>query len=118
MTMANPITLEGNTSIVVKGRTTTTKSTTATLTDPEVLGGLVLLTAAVQLTLPAAASTNASADLYISATAAGTLHCVAGFHGGGASYDTLTFAAYEGCHVYSDGANWYLLGCGPGCTLS
>ena len=37
--------------------------------------------------------------------------------GGGAGCDTLTFAANEGAHVYSDGTNWYVLGCGPGCTV-
>lgn len=99
-------------------RTATTKSSAATLTDAEVLGGLVLLTAAVELTLPAADTGNDGADLFVSASAAGTLKCTAGFHGGGASVDTVTFAAYEGCHVYSDGADWYLLGAGPGCTLS
>lgn len=94
-----------------------TKSAAATLTDAEVLGGLVLVTAAVAITLPAAASTNEGADLYVSATAAATLVCTAGFHGGGSGVDTLTFAAGEGCHVYSDGAAWYLVGCGPDCTL-
>ncbi|GAB4430195.1 MAG: hypothetical protein Kow00106_24880 [Anaerolineae bacterium] len=116
--MSEPITLTGDAPIVVKGRIATTKSGAATLTNAEVLSGLVLLTAAVQLTLPAADPGNAGTDLYVSATAAGSLRCAAGFHGGGAGYDTLTLAPYEGCHVYSDGDGWYLLGCGPGCTLS
>jgi hypothetical protein len=115
--MTNPITLTGNAPVVVQGRAATTKSSAEVLTDAEVLSGLVLLTAAVQLTLPAASSGNAGADLYVSAAAAGSLYCAAGFHGGGASCDTLTLAANEGAHVYSDGTNWYVLGCGPGCTL-
>jgi hypothetical protein len=95
-----------------------TKNAPATLSNAEVLGGLVLITAAVAITLPAAASGNEGADLYLSATDAATLVCTAGFHGGGAGDDTLTFAANEGCHVYSDGTNWYLLGAGPGCALT
>ena len=100
-------------------RQAVTKSTAVTLTDSEVLGGLVLVTDAVAITLPAAATGNEGADLYISATTAGaTLVCGAGFHGGGTDSDVLAFAAYEGAHLYSDGSNWYLLGSGPGCTLS
>jgi hypothetical protein len=115
--MTDAITLSGNEAIVVQGRTATSKSAAATLTDAEVLGGLVLLSAAVALTLPTPSAGNAGADLYVSATAAGSLVCQSGFHGGGGSYDTLTLAAYEGGHVYCDGDDWYLLGCGPGCTL-
>lgn len=108
---------------LVRGKTT--KTATATLTDAEVLGGLVVLETNVDnqaLTLPAAASGNSGADLFVSfkptaPAAAATLVCAAGFHCGGAGDDTLTFAPHEGCHVFSDGASWYLLGAGPGCTL-
>jgi hypothetical protein len=112
------VNLTANAPIVVHGRSAVTKSAAATLTQAEVLGGLVFLTAAVELTLPGASPGNAGADLYVSATAAGTLVCPGGFHGGGTGDDQVTFAANEGCHVYSDGTYWYLLGCGPGCTLS
>ena len=93
-------------------------SSQTTLSDAEVMYGLVLISGAVQVTLPDAGANNEGADLYVSADAAAALICSDGFHGMGASYDTLTFAAGEGCHVYSDGADWYLLGCGPNCTLS
>jgi hypothetical protein len=102
---------------VSAARSAVTKSAPATLTDAETLGGLVLVTAAVAITLPAAASGNEGADLYVSATAAATLVCAAGFHGAGSGADTVTLAAGEGCHVYSDGSDWYLVGCGPDCTL-
>lgn len=99
------------------GRSVATKSSTATLTNAEVLSGLVLITAAVTVTLPVAGAGNEGADLFVSADSAANLVCSAGFHGGGSGADTLTFAANQGCHVYSDGTDWFLLGTGPGCTL-
>jgi hypothetical protein len=113
-----PTTLSGNAPIIVAGRITVTKTAAAILTAAEVLSGLVLLAASAQLTLPEAAQGNAGADLYVSAAAGGALYCAAGFHGNGTNCDTLTLAGGEGCHVYSDGDAWYLLGCGPGCVLS
>lgn len=68
--MPDPVILSANATIVVKSRTAVTKNAAAVLTDAEVLGGLVLLTAAAALTLPAAGTGNAGADLYVSATAA------------------------------------------------
>jgi hypothetical protein len=102
------------------------KTATATLTDEEVLGDLVLLETSTDnqvLTLPEASPTNEGADLFVSfqptsPADSATLVCTEGFHGGGASFDTLALAPNEGCHVYSDGTNWYLVGAGPGCTLS
>jgi hypothetical protein len=102
------------------------KTATAALTDEEVLGGLVVLETSTDnqvLTLPEAASSNEGADLFVSfqptvPADAAALVCTDGFHGGGASFDTLSLAPNEGCHVYSDGTNWYLVGAGPGCTLS
>lgn len=117
--MSGAIALTANEAIVVQGRQAVTKSSTATLTDAEALNGLVLITAAVEITLPAAAAGNAGADVYLSTTtASATVKVAAGFHGGGAGVDTLTLAANEGCHVYSDGSAWYLLGAGPNSSLN
>ena len=99
-------------------RTVVTKSAQATLSDAEVIDSLVLITAAVQITLPDAGMGNEGANLFVSASAAATLVCTDGFHGQGSGIDTLTFSAGEGSHVYSDGTDWYLLGCGPSCSLS
>jgi hypothetical protein len=93
-------------------------SSQTTLADAQVLRGLVLIGDAVEVTLPDAGQDNAGADLYASADDTASLVCDDGFHGMGTGYTTLTFAAGEGCHVYSDGTSWYLLGCGPGCALS
>jgi hypothetical protein len=95
-------------------RSTLSKTATATLTDAEVnqcpLINANHATVAIALTVPAAATTNAGANILVGmgGAAAVTVICAAGFGGGGGSKDTVTLAQGDMCLVASDGTNWYV----------
>ena len=70
--------------------------------------GLILITGAHAVTLPAAAAAIAGRQVFVSSVnAGGTLVCAAGFHGAGGGADTITLGVGEACIAYCDGTNWY-----------
>ena len=92
--------------------TTITKSDTATLTASELLrtGQFVKIVGAYTVTLPAASGSLKGVSVYITGdNASSAVLVVAGFGGGGGSYDTVTVGAYNTVEFWCDGTYWYAL---------
>ena len=93
----------------------TTKSIAAntTLTEAHILqdgNGFIKIVGAYTLTLPAASDALKGISLIVAGdNASSKVAVVAGFGGGGGSYDTVTVGAYNALKVWCDGTYWYAL---------
>lgn len=98
-----------------RAASTLTKAATASLTVKECLGNDLVLgnhaTVAIALTLPPASAALKGVRLSIAqlGAAAVTVFVLAGFAGGGASYDTITLALGNAADFLCDGTYWYAL---------
>jgi len=63
-----------------------------------------------KLTLPAASGNLKGTSVYVfGSSGSSKVAVVAGFGGGGASYDTVTVGAYNTIEFWCDGSYWYAL---------
>lgn len=87
-------------------------NTTLTANDINALGySFIIINGAFTLTLPAAEVSLKGVKVLVHecAVANGKVAVVAGFGGGGGSYDTVTIPAYCAVEFWCDGSYWYAL---------
>lgn len=88
-------------------------STNTTLTTANILidgYSFIKIVGAYTLTLPAAEAALAGVTLLVAGdNASSKVAVVAGFGGGGGSYDTVTVGAYNAIKFWCNGTYWYAL---------
>jgi len=86
-------------------------NTTLTADDINAQGSsFIIINGAYTLTLPAAEVSLTGVSVLVHGNnASSKVAVVAGFGGGGASYDTVTIGAYNAVKVWCDGSYWYAL---------
>ena len=93
--------------------TTKTISGNTTLTTADILhtgNSFIKINGAYTLTLPAAEAALMGVTLLVAANnGSGKVAVVAGFGGGGGSYDTVTVGAYNASKFWCDGSYWFAL---------
>ena len=94
-----------------KNQITVTKTSSATLTEIELMKYKVVLISGddVNITLPAAAAVYKGVELIISNVGTSILNDVvtsAGFNGGGVDYDTINLSPYASVFLQCDGTHW------------
>jgi len=93
--------------------TTKPITTNTTLTTADILqtgNSFIKIVGAYTLTLPAAEAALTGVTLLVAGTnASSKVKVVAGFGGGGGSYDTVTVGAYNASKFWCDGTYWYAL---------
>jgi hypothetical protein len=93
--------------------TTKTITGNTTLTEANILAdgySFIKVSGAFTLTLPAASDNlKGCSVIAFCDNASGKIAVVAGFGGGGGSYDTVTPGAYCACRFWCDGSYWYAL---------
>ena len=99
--------------------TAISKTSSVTLTEADLLriGQFVKIVGAYTVTLPAASGNLKGVSVYVTGdNASSKVAVVAGFGGGGASYDTVTIAAYNTVEFWCDGTYWYALSSSVGAS--
>jgi hypothetical protein len=92
--------------------TATTIAGATTITESQILriGQFWKINGAYTLTLPAASGALKGVSVYVHGNnASSKVAVVAGFGGGGGSYDTVTIGAYNTVEFWCDGTYWYAL---------
>jgi hypothetical protein len=99
--------------VAEKRGTTKTITEATTLTEANILkdgNSFIVIDGAYTLTLPAASGNLDGVSLIVHCNnASGKVAVVAGFGGGGGSYDTVTPGAYCSTRFWCDGTYWYAL---------
>jgi len=92
--------------------TALTKATSYTILENDILRGgqFFKINGAYTLTLPVASSNLKGVSVYVTGNnGSAKVAVVAGFGGGGASYDTVTVGSYNMVEFWCDGSYWYAL---------
>lgn len=99
--------------------TAITKTSAYDITEKDILriGQFFVCSGATILTLPAASSNLKGVSVYVTGdNASSQVFVLAGFGGGGSSYDTVTVGAYNTVEFWCNGTYWYALSSSVGAS--